>query len=76
MFYKLILRYVLKNPVMMMHAGCLVAFTVQMVILASNQINSSLGGEEIGQHCVPGVIQDLYQTSIQYSIAEIHKEGY
>ena len=72
-------RYFLKNPLVLMHVGCLTAFIVQMGILASNQINpratvSNMEEKSLDNIDFPVVFKICIKPA--FNISELYRVGY
>ena len=79
MFSKLFLRYLLKNPLIIIQASCFIAFTLQIVIIANNQINPSQTISHLEERSLDSIeFPVLFKICIKpaFNIAELHRVGY
>ena len=72
-------RYFHKNPMVVMHVCCFVAFTIQMGLLAMNQINpletvSHIKEMNLDDIDFPVVFKICIKPA--FNISELHKVGY
>ena len=79
MFCKSKQKYLGKNPLILLHAGCFIAFTVQMMILASSQIYPSETVSHLEEKTLDSIeFPVLFKICIKpaFNISELHKSGY
>ena len=79
MMWQALRKYVVKQPMVIMHAACLIAFTAQMVILANNQINPSQTISSMEEKSLDSIeFPALFKICIKpaFNIAELRKAGY
>ena len=72
-------KYVVKQPMVIMHAACLLACTVQMMILANNQMNPSQTISYMVEKSLDSIeFPALFKICIKpaFNIAELRKAGY
>ena len=71
--------YFKRNPLVLMHVGCLLAFTVQMLILARDQISPSETVQHLEERSLDSIeFPVLFKICITpaFDTSELHKAGY
>ena len=72
-------RYFRKNPLALIHTGCLIAFTVQMLFLARNQISPSETVSHLEERRLDSIeFPILFKICIKpaFDMSELYKAGY
>ena len=79
MFFQAKLSYLRKHPLILLHAGCLITFTVQMIVLAMNQISPSTTISHLEERSLDSIdFPVLFKICIKpaFHTSELYKAGY
>ena len=79
MFFQAKLSYLRKHPLILLHAGCFITFTVQMIVLARNQISPSTTISHLEERSLDSIdFPVLFKICIKppFHTSELYKAGY
>ena len=79
MFFHTALSYLRNNPLILLHTGCFIAFTVQMIVLAVSQITPSQTVSHLEERRLDDIeFPVLFKICIKpaFHTSELYKAGY